>query len=242
MMVSAIVPAYNEEKSVGKALDALVHCAYIDEVILVNDGSTDKTLSEARKISGISIVDLPQNRGKGFAVATGIRQAKGEIILLVDADVLNLSESMIEKLILPLQKRAVDGIIAYPDNIIDKIFIPFVGERGYYKKDLLPHLKHFEKKGYGLELYLNYIFAERKIAIVRLENFRKPMKHKKQSYDIAARLLLTEILQVMHEITSQSNPTQYFNKAFLKPFRKVNGVSNDFNAKTLLKRLKDKVI
>ena len=86
--VSVIVPAYNEEKSVAATLESLLSQNYNNyEVVLVDDGSTDKTYEIARRYEGPKMKVIHQeNKGKAAALNTGINAASGAIVLTVDAD------------------------------------------------------------------------------------------------------------------------------------------------------------
>ncbi|UCE41138.1 MAG: glycosyltransferase [Candidatus Aminicenantes bacterium] len=94
MDISIVIPAFNEEKKIGH--DVEVAAVFIDkkallgEVIVVDDGSTDKTAEEAEKAIVPSAVDrnvirLDKNRGKGHAVKTGILASRGEVVLFADS-------------------------------------------------------------------------------------------------------------------------------------------------------------
>jgi len=83
---SVIVPAYNEERGIVEVLDALFKV--IDEtfeVIVVDDGSSDRTAAAARPYP-CRLISHPQNCGKGRAMQTGIAAASGENIIFIDAD------------------------------------------------------------------------------------------------------------------------------------------------------------
>jgi dolichyl-phosphate beta-glucosyltransferase len=94
LFLSVVIPAYNEEKRLYKTVisvvDFLQKQNYESEVIIVDDGSTDKTVEVANDlIAKFPIVRLifgKINRGKGFAVKTGMLSAKGERRLFMDAD------------------------------------------------------------------------------------------------------------------------------------------------------------
>ena len=92
--LSVVVPLYNEEK---RFKEGFAHYySYLKtlkdawELILVNDGSTDKTLqlvsSSAKKNKSIKIVSYPKNHGKGYAIIQGIKIAKGRYVLFTDID------------------------------------------------------------------------------------------------------------------------------------------------------------
>jgi glycosyltransferase involved in cell wall biosynthesis len=87
---SIIVPVYNEEDVIEKFSEnlrrALSESTDTYEIIVVDDGSNDKTFSIASKIPGIKIIRHPYNKGNGAAVKTGILKAKGEKLVIIDAD------------------------------------------------------------------------------------------------------------------------------------------------------------
>lgn len=68
-----IIPTYNNEKTVAQVVHDVK--AYAENVIVVNDGSTDGTVAILNDISGIEVIGYPKNRGKGFALQTGFRHA-----------------------------------------------------------------------------------------------------------------------------------------------------------------------
>jgi len=88
--VSIIVPAYNEEKYISKCLEMLLNIDYPKErleIIVINDGSTDNTEKEARKFEKYGVkVYTQKNAGKGAALNHGLRIARGEFIVTMDAD------------------------------------------------------------------------------------------------------------------------------------------------------------
>jgi len=83
--ISVIIPAYNEEKSIGQVLAGLKKLEKDYEVIVVDDGSEDNTYSIA-KDSGVKAIRHPYNKGYGAAIKTGVRAAVSDVIFLMDAD------------------------------------------------------------------------------------------------------------------------------------------------------------
>lgn len=94
MNLSVIIPAYNEEKRIPETLkkirEYLVRQDYDFEVIIVDDGSRDQMATKVKYLirnwHGFKIIGYSPNRGKGFAVKTGMLAAKGDYALLFDAD------------------------------------------------------------------------------------------------------------------------------------------------------------
>ncbi|MBI4052791.1 MAG: glycosyltransferase family 2 protein [Candidatus Diapherotrites archaeon] len=89
--LSIIIPAYNEEATIGRIVEKVrkVNLAGLGaekEIIVVDDGSRDRTAEIAKKIPGIKFYSNKKNLGKGGAVQAGIKNATGGIILIQDAD------------------------------------------------------------------------------------------------------------------------------------------------------------
>ena len=83
LMVSVVIPAYFEEKTIGSIVERCL--PFADEVLVVNDGSTDDTVKAARA-AGARVVDLAENRGVLGATQVGLKEASGDIIVTLDAD------------------------------------------------------------------------------------------------------------------------------------------------------------
>ena len=100
-LVTVIVPAYNEEKAIDKTVEALVRLSYSNkEIVIVDDGSTDRTLEVARSYAKEDLVKVvtKSNGGKWDALNTGIKESKGKFIVCIDADTL-LDQNAIQRLI-----------------------------------------------------------------------------------------------------------------------------------------------
>jgi glycosyltransferase involved in cell wall biosynthesis len=110
--VSAVVPAHNEEEHITKVVEAAEKSEYVDEVIVVDDGSEDNTAAEIKDKA--TVIKLDQNHGKGHALKKGTEEAKGEIIVFLDADLKNISGEKIDNLIKPI--READFVIAKFDR------------------------------------------------------------------------------------------------------------------------------
>lgn len=131
-VLSIIIPAYNEAPRIGRSLDALLQflnsSTYRAEVIVVDDGSKDATAQAVNarvadyRVAGheLRIVTNTPNRGKGFSVRRGVREATGDLILFTDAD---LSSPIAEapKLIDPIVAGRAD--VAFGSRALNRELI-----------------------------------------------------------------------------------------------------------------------
>jgi len=242
-IISVIVPAYNEEKKIAGVLKSLVNSSLIDEIIVINDGSIDKTLPIIKKFKKIILINLKKNHGKSYAIVKGINKSKGNIIVFIDADLTNLNDSHLKKLIDPLITGKKDFAIGYPNDLkADKLFLPLSGQRSYWRKDLIPYLGNMSEKGYGLELYLNYIFRNKKMKLFPLDGVKTTLKYEKQPYDIVAKLFFVESFDILSEILKQQNPVSYLLKSYLYSFYIKKPKKNNNQIDKLIKYVKNNLI
>lgn len=104
LTVSIVIPAYNSGQRVETLLEKLKKLSLSGiqkEIIVVDDASTNDTYQRLKKISGITLIHHTKNTGKGGAIRTGLKQAKGEILLLQDDD-LEYDPEDIPKLLKPI--------------------------------------------------------------------------------------------------------------------------------------------
>ncbi|MBN1625850.1 MAG: glycosyltransferase family 2 protein [Deltaproteobacteria bacterium] len=95
--VSVIIPAHNEAQVLGKIIDE-ISALYPDfEIIVINDGSTDNTVSVAKE-AGAIVYSHPYNIGNGAAIKSGIRIASGEILVFMDGDGQHNPEDIVKML------------------------------------------------------------------------------------------------------------------------------------------------
>ena len=108
MKASAVVPAYNEADRIRRVLDAVESSALVDQVIVVDDGSDDKTAAVAASHNGALVIRLARNQGKAAALAAGVRWAKNEVVVFLDADLVGLTDHHVDDLVSPVLSGEVD--------------------------------------------------------------------------------------------------------------------------------------
>ena len=89
MKISVIIPAYNESKTIEEIIRRVSVTGCADEILVVDDGSTDGTRDVLRSLEGqplLRVILHDHNQGKGAAVRTGIQAACGDVIIIQDAD------------------------------------------------------------------------------------------------------------------------------------------------------------
>ena len=107
MKVSLIIPAYNEANTIAKIIETAKKVRLLNEIVVVDDGSTDSTSDIARGFD-VKVVTHKKNLGKGSAISTGIKESSGQILVFVDADLTNITPWKITALIHPILNNDAD--------------------------------------------------------------------------------------------------------------------------------------
>ncbi|OWT33822.1 dolichyl-phosphate-mannose-protein mannosyltransferase [Methanobrevibacter sp. 87.7] len=105
--VDIVIPAFNEEESVASVVSVIKQLDYINNIIVVNDGSTDNTHNEAKN-AGAVVIDHLVNKGKGAAIKTGVDSSNADIIAFIDADIKNLTPEKVDIIIKPILEGKAD--------------------------------------------------------------------------------------------------------------------------------------
>ena len=125
MKLSLVVPCYNEAESVRMFRDAVIAafdgCGYDYEVVFVNDGSRDNTLFQLKKLyaegrCSVKVVSFSRNFGKEAAIYAGMREAAGEYVSLIDADLQQRPEIVRDMVAILEEKPEFDVVAAYQDR------------------------------------------------------------------------------------------------------------------------------
>jgi glycosyltransferase involved in cell wall biosynthesis len=159
-MVSVIIPAFNEEATIrGIVLAALTHPS-IEEVIVVDDGSKDKTAQIAEK-AGAQVIRLRKKAGKAEAMDMGVQYARSNILLFLDADVIGYTKEKISRIIYPVileEREMYVAVRARKMYIMNKLLgiSPILGGERALTRSLWNSVPKNHKKGFEIEIALNY--------------------------------------------------------------------------------------
>lgn len=132
MKLSVIIPTYNEEKTVKEVVERVLKLDIDLEVIVVDDGSNDKTKEKLAEIKDkkVKVLRHKRNKGKGRAIRTGIKKAKGEYVIIQDADFEYDPEDIL-KLLAPVKKGKAEVVYGsrFTGERRNMFFWHFVGNR-----------------------------------------------------------------------------------------------------------------
>lgn len=163
--IGVIIPAYNEEPRIGKVLDVVTGSSVVSRTVVVDDGSTDNTAAVA---GGYPVILLQHgiNRGKGAALQSGLARVKDmDVVVFLDADLVNLREEHLESLVAPLtDSRKVRMVIGtfkkgrWEVDLQQRFFSILNGQRAL-SRSLVEKLPDLSWSRFGVEVLLSRFAA-----------------------------------------------------------------------------------
>jgi glycosyltransferase involved in cell wall biosynthesis len=159
-MVSAIIPAHDESATIRDVIRPLIGHSMVDEVIVVDDGSSDDTGIRARE-AGAIVISMPLNGGKASAMTRGVSAARNDIVFFCDGDILGLTEEMITCIVTPVTSGeygmfvGIRGRKTYWANRLLH-FTPILGGERALCKSLWDHVPSDYKRNFQIEIALNF--------------------------------------------------------------------------------------
>ena len=181
MKVTAVIPVYNEEKTIGGVLNALTSSNKINEIIVVNGASTDTTPIIIRKFlkhknPRIKVINLKNREGgKGAAVKAAAKRIKSGVVMLFDADLIGLGKEHIEQLLEPIARGQAAMVIGLRDkgNAVSNMIMPYFpltgGERAFVSKVFHQIMKTPLIEGWGLEAVMNDYCRKKKLKVAKVK-------------------------------------------------------------------------
>ena len=253
MKISCIIPAFNEESTIIGVIKNVKKVKVINEIIVVDDSSTDNTYKNA-KSEGVRVIKHAQNKGKGAAIKTGISHSSGDIILFLDADLYSISPKKIASILQPLENdeadfvktsftRARGRVTELVVKPLFKVVFPFIkfnqplSGQFAIKRDLLKELKIDDKWGVDIQILLQLVKKGVRISEVDIGK----LKHKKQPIEnltIMSEQVIRSILSELGIIANKHKLVIFdFDKTLIRE-SSIEIVAKEFGFKKELQRLR----
>jgi glycosyl transferase family 2 len=184
--ISAIIPAHDEGPTIAGVVAPLIGHPLVDEVIVVDDASTDDTAARAAAL-GATVVAMPENGGKAAAMSRGVAHARNRIVFFCDADVVGLTEAMVTRIVAPVTSGSYDmfvGIRGRKSYWTNRLlhFTPVLGGERALVKSLWQHVPASYKKNFQIEIALNF-FAKHfghRMGVTVVRGLSQVIKEKKR--------------------------------------------------------------
>lgn len=184
--VAVIIPAKDEEQRIGNVLRAVTASKLATEIIVVSDGSTDRTAEVAAKYPGVTVVRLPINLGKGAAMAKGVSKSKAQVVAFVDADLQGLTGEHIDQIIEPVLADRCEVCIGifrggkFWSDAAQK-FAPYISGQRAMKRHIFDGCPDLTDVRFGVEYVLNQQAKRLKARVLRVvirgvSNYHKEQK------------------------------------------------------------------
>ena len=201
--LSVIIPVYNEEKTICEVIDILLKKEEVAELILIDDGSSDKSVELIKKYvddSKVRLLKQPYNMGKGAAITRGFSEAKAPYVIIQDAD-LEYSPDDFPTILKPIITNKADvvygsrfqggtGRVLYYKHQLGNKFITFLSnlfsdlnftdiETCYkaFKREVIQNI-NFESKRFGIEVEITAKIAKAKV----LKIYEVPISYNGRTY------------------------------------------------------------
>lgn len=209
---TAIVCAYNEELTLAGILNTLSDSPLVNDIVAIDDGSSDSTADVLKSFANndkVHSIFLPQNQGKGYAMAEGVLRSEGDVLLFVDADLYNLDHIHIALMIHTLMDGDVGMVIGYPSRSSSLWWAmnPFrilSGERALYRTDILPLVDSMRNSRFGVETLINLTYRKegRCVRHVPLLGLIHPIKLEKTGPTQALQMYSSEATQIAQTLVN----------------------------------------
>lgn len=197
--LSVIIPTYNEMRTIGSILEVIRTWGKADEIIVVDDGSTDKTrLVVADFGKAVRLIVHKKNLGKSEAMKKGVLASRGQHVMFVDGDLLGLTHRALDALVAPAFGGAADMVVGVrgTGHALSARYKEFGGERVLRRRDLLALLPQMSNTGYGVEVILNSAYKDKQITYVLLPYVSHQIKLEKHPFGEAILSYTREALEV----------------------------------------------
>jgi len=158
--IAAIVPAYNEEKTVADVVKPLVASKLFSEVIVISDGSTDGTAAAARMAGAEIVHELPMRGGKSHALEHGMAHTDAEFVAFFDADLVGFRSEHAAAIVEPVLAGKLAMCVGWRDrnafSNFTQRFLPLIGGERAMRRDIFENIPERFIHGFMIEAATNY--------------------------------------------------------------------------------------
>jgi len=218
LRISCIICAFNEAPRIAAVLAVASVHPLLQEVIVVDDGSTDNTAEVVKRFPSVRLISYTENQGKSFAMATGVATAQGNILMLLDADLKGLTAEHLTELATPVLSGKTDVSLSLRQNsllIFRALGLDFVSGERVIRKDLLSDAldEIFGLPRFGIEVFMNrkIIARQLSISVARWPLVTQSRKTEKLGYWRGIRAewrMIADLLQVVYPVLLISQTCQ----------------------------------
>lgn len=167
-------------------LEAIHRASLVDDILVVSDGSRDRTYDTALEVCGVRAVELANNSGKAAAMCAGASRCEADIILFLDADLSGLEPRHVDAIVKPVLEGSADMAVGvfrggrFWTDLAQKIAPVISGQRAI-RRDLFLQVPHLEEVRMGVEIALTQWSRVNRIRVaeVILDGVTHPMKEEK---------------------------------------------------------------
>lgn len=155
---AAVIPAFNEEATIGAIVAVLRSVPALSEVVVVSDGSEDTTAAVARE-AGARVIELPFNMGKGAAMREGLEATTADVVVFLDADLVGLTCEHVAALLDPVltgQREMSIGLFegGRPFTDLAQAITPNLSGQRAVRRSLLEQVEDINDARFGVEVAL----------------------------------------------------------------------------------------
>ena len=246
-ILSVIIPVYNEEETICEILDIILKREETAEIILIDDGSKDKSVELIKKYTDntkIKLLEQPHNMGKGAAIIRGFQEAKAPYVIIQDAD-MEYSPEDYPKLLSPIINNKADvvygsrfqggpGRVLYYKHQMGNKFITFLSnlfsdlnftdiETCYklFKREVIQNI-NFESNRFGIEVEITAKLAKAKL----LKIYEVPISYHGRTYSEGKKITWKDGVAALCHII-KFNFLKKSKTFYKKPWNKVLNISDE---------------
>jgi polyisoprenyl-phosphate glycosyltransferase len=155
---AAIIPAFNEEATIPAIVRVLRSVPALTEVVVVSDGSEDRTAAVARE-AGARVIEMPLNLGKGAAMREGLKATTADVVVFLDADLMGLTPAHVAALLDPVlsgEREMSIGLFEGGRPFIDlaQAITPNLSGQRAVRRSLLDQVEDIDAARFGVEVAL----------------------------------------------------------------------------------------